>query len=95
MESELGRELLNLNKELAVQVHAQSLILSALLRVLDPSKLKEVSDLLQAHAAASESHGLAGDSGRLAVQLASLSTDDDDSSGLCTLLRVLPGGKKG
>lgn len=94
MNNEVVKELLETYRELVVQHLAHGVMISAVLHTLDASSLRKVEMILQTQAADGELQGVSAEAARLAVQLFSAVTgDDDDPGGKNKNLRIVRGGK--
>lgn len=94
MESELGREIVELSKEIMVQQIAHTQIICSLLNVIDRKELHRIKMILVDQAASGELQGLAVEACNVALQLVSLIDDGDGPTDIRKLLQILPGGKK-
>jgi len=92
---ELYKELVGFNRDLSVQLGAQTHIIFALLSVIPKNESQQIQDILQAQAAESEPHGLIGESCRLAAELVALANNNGKPlNPKSLLLKLIPGGKK-
>ncbi|NTW89028.1 MAG: hypothetical protein HGB26_07910 [Desulfobulbaceae bacterium] len=93
MEAEALKEMLKLNRDLAVQITAQNRIIFAMFALLSSDGKQQIKSLLQAQPGGSESLGLSGDSYRLAVDLISVAIDGGETIDMRKILHLIPGGK--
>lgn len=90
----LARELFETQKEFSIRQMAHTQILCALLNVIDHNSLQRLKQILDIQASSGEFQGLAAESCRLAVQIASLATEDDAPPDPRKILRLIQGGKE-
>ena len=95
MESELIKELINLNKHLSAQLREQSHIIFGLLKVLPPENLNNLQKLLEAQSKSSNENDAINESCRSALSLIkSLNPNNNSSIEDKQTLALIQGGKK-
>ena len=92
MESELIRELINLNKHLSAQLREQSHFIFGLLKVLPPENLNKLQKLLDAQSEAYKKNDAINESCLAALALVK-KLKDNGSEGK-NIFEVIEGGKK-
>jgi hypothetical protein len=91
----LERDLLLVQKELAIQQLAQIQIHAAVLRSLEPSAVQRIKTILAAQAAdCAGQQSLSAQAISLAVELVALATDREAQPDPKAVLRLIQGGKK-